>query len=119
MWRFDTLYYEVSKIIKIPPGNKSQGSRMIARHSRPLALPHCRPLEVLVPESFFLWCSLLLLPTSDIYGSCGSRYLESLAPIVFWELSKVPGILVIGKCTILGVGFLRVFMALYGYLRHF
>ena len=25
----------------------------IARHLRPLTLPHCRPLEVLVPESFF------------------------------------------------------------------
>ena len=37
----------------------------------------------------------------------------------FWALSKVPGILVIGKRTILGVGFLRVFLAFYGYLLHF
>ena len=37
----------------------------------------------------------------------------------FWALSKVPGILVVGKCTILGVGFLRVFIALYGYLWQF
>ena len=37
----------------------------------------------------------------------------------FWALSKVPGILVIGKCTILGVGFLRVFIAFYSTLRVF
>ena len=37
----------------------------------------------------------------------------------FWALSKVPGTLVIGKCAILGVGFLRVFIALYGYLWNF
>lgn len=37
----------------------------------------------------------------------------------FGALSKVPGILVTGKCTISGEGFLRVFMALGGYLRHF
>ena len=92
------------------------GSRAIL-DSRPLTLPHCRPLEVLIPGIVFLCCNLLLPPTSDIYGSCG-RYLEAWCPL-FWELSKVPGILVIGKCTIFGVGFLRVFMALCGYLRHF
>ena len=37
----------------------------------------------------------------------------------FCALSKVPGTLVIGKCAILGVGFLRVFIALYGYLWNF
>ena len=34
----------------------------------------------------------------------------------FWALSKVPGILVTRKCTILGVGFLRVFIAFYSTL---
>ena len=38
---------------------------------------------------------------------------------LFWALLTVPGILAVGKHTILGVGFLRVFLALYGYLRHF
>ena len=48
IYTHDTLYYKVSKI---PPGDISHGSRMgIARNSRPLTLPHCRPLEVLVPR---------------------------------------------------------------------
>ena len=109
-----TLHYEVSKI---PPGDKSHGSRMGIRfNSRPLTTPHCRRPGFWILELLFLRCNLPLPPTSDIYGSCGSRYLE-WCPL-FWTLSKVPGILVIGKRTILGVGFLRVSMALYGYSRH-
>ena len=37
----------------------------------------------------------------------------------FWALSKVPGIVVVGKCTILGVGFQRVPMVFKGYLWRF
>jgi len=37
---------------------------------------------------------------------------------LFWALSK-PGILAIGNLTILGVGFLRVFVAFNGDLQHF
>ena len=50
--------------------------------------PNCRP-----PGSYASWgcffscCNLLLLPTFDIQGLCGSGYPESLMPI-FWEQSK-------------------------------
>ena len=52
---------------------------------RTLTSPHCRTLEVLVPRVVFfdvVICCFRFPTTSDIYGSCGSSYLESLVPIV-------------------------------------
>ena len=114
-----------TKCLRSPLGINSRvlewGSRAIL-DSRPLTLPHCRPLEVLIPGVvfFFLCCSLLLPPTSDIYGSCGSRYLESLVPIVlgtvqsarnfgYWKVYHFWSR--ISTCI---YGTLRVFTAFYG-----
>ena len=98
MLYLDTLYYEVSRIP--PPRGKFQGSRMVLRfNSRTLTPPHCRTLEVWVFGVVFFMSKFATSPTSDIHGSCGSRHLESLVPIVsghcpkcpeFWSLESVP-----------------------------
>ena len=112
-----------TKCLIFPLGINSRvlewGSRAIL-DSRPLTLPHCRPLEVLIPGVFFFLNVVVYYfrPPRIFMDHVEVDTWKAWCPL-FWELSKVPGILVIGKCTIFGVGFLRVFMALCGYLRHF
>ena len=86
---------------------------------RTLTSPQCRTLEVLVPRVVFfdvVICCFRPLQISMDHVEVVTW--KAWCPS-FWALSKVPGTLVIGKCAILGVGFLRVCITLYGYLWHF
>ena len=100
----------------VPPGGKFEGSRMGTRYDcRTLTSPQCRTLEVLVPRVVFfdvVICCFRPLQISMDHVEVVTW--KAWCPS-FWALSKVPGTLVIGKCAILGVGFLRVCITLYGY----
>ena len=78
---YNTLYYEVSKI---PPWINSRvlewGSGSILDLWHPSIID---PRRFWFLELLFLCWNLQIPPTSDIYGSYGSMYLESLVPIVF------------------------------------
>ena len=56
-----------------------------------LSPPIVEPWRLYFLRLFFSCCNLLLLPTFDIQGSCGSRYPESLMPIVLGTIQKCLG----------------------------
>ena len=82
MGKKHTLKYEVSRM-GTPLGVNSRVLEWVRDMIvEPWPPPIVEPWRFWFLELFFWCCNLLFPTTSDIYGSCGSSYLESLVPIV-------------------------------------